>query len=131
MLHYQRITHRVEVFDAIDLKRFKNLPFEVGYELRKSSILQTGYILRDAATKIDDFQNTVFYLSHSKENVYGLPKRWHHQDGPSVPFWAMFAVECNANQGIFMNFFIFVPQSKLTENFSTETVLKYINDSTA
>jgi len=97
LLHYQRITHRIEVFDTTDLKRFKNLPFEVGNELRKSSILQTGCILRDANTKIDDFNNTVFYLSHSKQNAYGLPNRWLYGDVSTVPFWAMFSVDCNIN----------------------------------
>lgn len=97
------------MFDAKDLKRFKNLPLEVGNELRKSSILQTGFITRDSSTKVDDFHNTVYYLSMPKDNVYGLSRNWDQSDGPSVPFWGMFAVECNANYGIFMNFVIYVP----------------------
>lgn len=108
------------------------MPVEVGNELRKSSILQTGFITRDLSTKVDDFHNTVYYLSTPKDNVYGLSHKWYHSDGPSVPFWGMFAIECNPNQGIFMNFVIYIPQTKQEENvFTTRTVLKHLNDSTA
>lgn len=126
MLHYQRVTHRVEVFDSADTKRFKNLAIEVGYELRKSSTFNVGFIQRDTNTKVDDFEHTVFYLTASKDQQFGLPHKWIQTD-VSVPFWAMFNVENNTETGLFMHFLIFLPLSKQEADFNTKTIVNQID----
>lgn len=60
-------------------------------------MLKIGFIVRDIeTTKVDDFQNTLFFLCFDEKN-FSLSGAWTQNPAHaySVPFWAMFNVECN------------------------------------